>query len=570
MKRHSISSNDGQADVIDTKLRSAIACHQQNQFFEASQLYQQVLKLDPDHFDALQYLAAILIQSGNFQEAEALFGRAIRVNPDMPVLHSNYGSVLHELGRYGQAVASYEQALALNPAYAEAFYNLGNSLCALDRFEDAIINYKKAIVLNPASVEVRYNLGNALQKLNRFKDAIAYYDEALAIAPRYALAHLNRGNALRELRLYDEALTSYDRAINHKSDFAEAFSNRGGILKDLKRFDEAFSNYFKALSINPNDPEVYWNTGLMLLLLGNFKDGLEFYEWRKKIKEPLGHRHFPRPLWLGQEDLKGKRILIHEEQGVGDIIQFCRYIRRLEAQGADVVFAVTQRLHGLMSSLGGSMEIRSPEDITLDFDFHCPLLSLPRAFNTDLTSIPSHTPYLFAAPAKTQALRRQMMQNGAKKICGVSWFSKNAVVGAARNVDLLELFKTIDTRDYIFVNLQYGDVSQEIADLKAQQGVEILSLSSIDNFNDLDGFAALVDACDLIVTIDNTTAHIAGALNKKTYLMLPYVPDWRWMLDRQDSPWYPQMRLLRQSIDGDWGSVFLALKGALREMEKTQ
>lgn len=567
MKRFSVSSKGGQADVIATKLRSAIVCHQQNQFLEASRLYQKILKLDPDHFDALQYLAAICIHSGHFQEAEALFGKAIRVNPDMPILHSNYGSVLHELGRYEQAVASYEQALALNPTYAEAFYNLGNSLCALERFEDAIINYKKAIELKPVYVDVHYNLGNALQKLNRFKDAIACYDEALAIAPKYALAHLNRGNALRELRRYDEAITSYDKAINHKPDFAEAFSNRGGVLKDLKRFDEAFSSYFKALSINPNDPEVYWNTGLMLLLLGNFKDGLEFYEWRKKIKEPLGNRHFPRPLWLGQEDLKGKRILIHEEQGIGDIIQFCRYIKLLEAQGAQVIFAVAQRLSGLMATLGGSVEIRTTENINLDFDFHCPLLSLPRAFNTELANIPSQTPYLFADPALTQSLRHQIMANGAKKICGVSWLSKNASIGKARSVDLSALMKTFEAHDTIFVNLQYGDVSQEISDLKAQQGVEILSVPNIDNFNDLDGFAALVDACDLIVTIDNTTAHLAGALNKKTYLMLPYVPDWRWMLDRQDSPWYPTLRLFRQSVDGDWSSVFMSLKDALRGVE---
>ena len=565
MKRFSVSARGGTQDVIGKKLRSAIACHQQNQFPEAGRLYEQILKLDPDHFDALQYLAAIRIQSGNFQDAEILFGRAIRVNGASPVLHSNYGSVLHELGRFADAVASYERALALQPVYAEASYNLGNSLCALDRFDEAIISYKKALDAKPAYAEARYNLGNAYQKCHRFEEAIASYDGALASAPKYALAHLNRGNALRELRRHDEAIASYDRAIQHKSDFAEAFSNRGGVLKDLKRFDEAMASYFKALSINPNDAEVYWNTGLMLLLLGNFKDGFEFYEWRKKIKEPLGNRLFPRPLWLGRESLEGKRILIHEEQGIGDIIQFCRYVTLLDAQGAHVIFAVAPRLLGLMATLGGSIEIRSIDEAATDFDFHCPLLSLPRAFNTELTNIPAHTPYLSADQARTQSLRHQLLEHGTKKICGVSWFSKNASTGKSRSVGLPGLFKHMDADDYIFVNLQYGDVSQEIADLKAQHGVEIISLPTIDNFGDIDGFAALVEACDVVVTIDNTTAHIAGALNKKTFLMLPYVPDWRWMLDRADSPWYPTVRLLRQTTDGDWSPVFRAVKDALRE-----
>ena len=553
-----------QQDVITRHLRQAIAFHQQNQLAQARGAYEDILRIDPGHPEALQYLAALCFQSGNLGDAERFYKRAINADASSPVLHANHGSVLHQLARYEESVARYEKALSINPDYADACYNLANSLHALERFDAAIIHYQKALVLNPAHADTYYNLGNTFQKLNRFDDAIAIYDRVTAIDPGYALAFLNQGNALRELRLYDEAIIRYDKALSIKPDFTEAFCNRGGVLKDLKRFNEALASYLQALSIDTNDAEVYWNISLTLLLLGNFKDGLAFYEWRKRIRNPLGNRQFPKPLWLGRESLDGKKILIHEEQGIGDIIQFSRYLPLLEARGADVIFAVSPRLGALASSLGGHIEVCAIDGPLPDFDFHCPLISLPHACNTDVSNIPATTPYLFAHGARVADLRRDLSQNGTRKICGLSWLSNNSATGKSRSVALSDLIDAIDSRDYIFVNLQYGDVSKEIADLRAEKGVSVRSIPSIDNYHDLDGFAALVDACDTIVTIDNTTAHMAGALNKRTFLLLPFVPDWRWLLDREDSPWYPSLRLLRQSVDGDWTDVLIALNTALQ------
>lgn len=553
-----------QQDVITRHLRQAIACHQQNQLAQARGAYEDILRIDPDHPEALQYLAALCFQSGNLGDAERFYKRAINADASSPVLHANHGSVLHQLARYEESVARYEKALLINPDYADACYNLANSLHALERFDAAIIHYQKALVLNPAHADTYYNLGNTFQKLNRFDDAIAIYDRVTAIDPGYALAFLNQGNALRELRLYDEAIIRYDKALSIKPDFTEAFCNRGGVLKDLKRFNEALASYLQALSIDPNDAEVYWNISLTLLLLGNFKDGLAFYEWRKRIRNPLGNRQFPKPLWLGRESLDGKKILIHEEQGIGDIIQFSRYLPLLEARGADVIFAVSPRLGALASSLGGHIEVCAIDGPLPDFDFHCPLISLPHACNTDVSNIPATTPYLFAHAARVAELRRDLSQDGTRKICGLSWLSNNSATGKSRSVALSDLIDAIDSRDYIFVNLQYGDVSKEIADLRAEKGVSVRSIPSIDNYHDLDGFAALVDACDTIVTIDNTTAHMAGALNKRTFLLLPFVPDWRWLLDREDSPWYPSLRLFRQTVDGDWTDVLIALNTALQ------
>ena len=552
-----------QQDVVKRHLRQAVAFHQQNELVKARSAYEDVLRMDPDHTDALQYLAALCFQSGNLRDAERFYKKAINVDGSSPALHANHGSVLHQLARYEEAVACYQKALAIHPDYADAWYNLANSLHALERFDAAIIHYQKALVLNPSHAETYYNLGNTFQKLNLYDDAIAIYDKATEIDPGYALAFLNQGNALRESGFYDEALISYDKALLAKADFTEAYSNRGGVLKDLKRFNEALASYLQAISIDPNDSEVYWNISLTLLLLGNFKDGLTFYEWRKRTRNPLGNRQFPKPLWLGQESLEGKKILIHEEQGIGDIIQFCRYLSLLEARGADVIFTVTPRLRGLATSLGDQTEVCDIDGALPDFDFHCPLISLPHAFNTDLSNIPATTPYLFADAARVAELRREISQDGTRKICGLSWLSNNSATGKSRSVALSDLFDAVDARDYIFVNLQYGDVSQEIADLQAEKGVNVRSIPTIDNYHDLDGFAALVDACDIIVTIDNTTAHMAGALNKRTLLLLPFVPDWRWLLDREDSPWYPSLRLFRQSVDGDWADVFMALNTAL-------
>ena len=552
-------------EAISTDLETAIHFHQRNELAQASRVYRDILKRDPDHPDALQYLAAICIQVGDLGEAEVLYERAMQAKDCSCVVYANYGSVLHQSGRYDEAIANYEKALAINPDYADALYNLGNSLFASGRFDAAIPRYERALALDPAHVGARYNLANTLQKLNRHHEAITSYDMVAALEPGHALACLNRGNALRALRLHEEALASYDRALSIKRDFTDALCNRGGVLKDLKRFDEALKSYLSALNIDPMDAEIYWNISLTLLLLGNYKDGFEFYEWRKKIRNPLGDRSFPKPLWLGQDRLEGKTILIHEEQGIGDIIQFCRYLKLLQARGAKVIFAVTPRLAALAASLGQDIEIRSIEEASSDFDFHCPLISLPHAFNTDLTSIPSATPYIFADGAQVAKLRGELSRNGTQKICGLSWRSNNVATGDTRSIHLSDLFEKVDPRDHIFVNLQYGDVSGEIAALKAQSEIEVISIAAIDNYNDLDGFAALVDACDVIVTIDNTTAHIAGALNKRTYLMLPHVPDWRWLLDREDSPWYPSLRLFRQPADGDWTDVFVALDQALRE-----
>ena len=561
-------SNYDKAISIDPRFSNAhfnrgVALISGNKFDDAILSYDRAIHFSPGHTKAHLNRGFALFKLNRLEEAVESFNDAIRTKADSADAYYSRGVTFAKLKRTQEAVASFDKAIAINPFHEDAYYNRGCALEALQRLDEALANYDKALALKPDFPEAHYNRGSVFYTLKRFDDALACFDQALAIKPDYFDAQVYRGNTLKELLRFEDALESYEQAILINPRSTDAHVNRGSALIELKRFDDAIAGYFEAASRDPNAALIYNNMSHLLLLIGNFKDGLEFYEWRKKTKEPVGNRDFDKPLWLGQTSLRGRTILVHEEQGVGDVIQFCRYVKLLAAEGAKVIFAVPEKLSLLMQSLGGGVQVCLMSEIPPAFDFHCPLMSLPLAFKTDAPTIPAQAPYLAAAPERVSALRRKLSGNVAKKVCGLSWRSKAGRTGDKRSVDLAKLFDVIDPEGYVFVSLQYGDVSGEIAALKDAAGIEIVSIPEIDNFADMDGFAALVDACDVVLSIDNTTVHMAGALNKTTFLMLPYLPDWRWLLDREDSPWYPSMRLFRQESHGNWDGVFRAVSAAL-------
>ena len=264
----------------------------------------------------------------------------------------------------------------------------------LKRPAEALASYDKAIALKPDYAEAHNNRGNALKDLKRPAEALASYDKAIALKPDYAEAHNNRGNALKDLKRPAEALASYDRAIALKPDYAEAYNNRGNALKDLKRPAEALASYDKAIALKPDYAEAYWNQSLCLLLMGHFEQGWRQYEWRKKLNEPMGVRSYPQPVWLGEENIAGKTLFIYWEQGFGDTIQFCRYAKLVEARGAKVIMSVQQPLCGLLKQISPTIQILKPNEEPTDFDYHCPLLSLPLALGTTLETIPAEQQYL--------------------------------------------------------------------------------------------------------------------------------------------------------------------------------
>ena len=382
------------AAALQAKLNQGMALHRQGKLADAERCYGEVLQRQPEHFGALHLLGVIARQTRRTERAVELIKRAIGLNPKVAEAHSNLGNALMDLKRSAEALASYDRAIALKPDYAEAHYNRGNALMDLTRPAEALASYDRAIALKPDFAEAHSNRGNALRDLKRPAEALASYEKAIALKPDDAAAHNNRGTALRDLKRPEEALASYDKAIALKPDYAEAHSNRGNALRDLKRFAEALASYDKAIALKPDFAEAHWNQSLCLLLMGHFEQGLRQYEWRKKRDKPIGVRSYPQPVWLGEENIAGKTLFIYWEQGLGDTIQFCRYAKLVEARGAKVIMSVQQPLCGLLKQISPTIQILKPNENPTDFDYHCPLLSLPLALGTTLETIPAEQQYL--------------------------------------------------------------------------------------------------------------------------------------------------------------------------------
>src|SRR5580704_991617 len=581
----------------------ALALHQAGRLADAEKIYQRVLKKIPDHFDALHLLGVVFHQRGNharavrqidlalkrspqnhfalnnrgialvelkrFDEALATFERAIATRPDFADAHSNRSSVLNALKRFTEALAASDRALALRPGFAEAHSNRGNALCGLKRFAEALAAFDRALALRPDLAEAHCDRGTALHELSRFEDALASFDCAIATRPDFAEAHCNCGNALQELQRFAEALVAYDRALSLRPDFADAHYNRANALQAQKRFVEALSGYDNAIALRPDFADAHFNEALCRLLTGDFARGWEKYEWRWQTTQIGDHkRTFAQPLWTGSDAVAGKSILLHAEQGLGDTLQFCRYVPLVAARAGRVILEVPKPLHALMQNLGGGAQIVAMGDPLPDFDMHCPLLSLPLAFGTTLETVPAQTPYLGAPEAKARAWRDRLGAHKKMRI-GLVWAGnpRKELPGSNRIDRLRSLaFERLKPLFGIagceFYSLQKGD------DAVAQLHESPLRHHVIDWTDDLHDFsdtAALVDNLDLVIAVDTSVAHLAGALGKPFWLLNRDGTCWRWLLGRDDNPWYPTARQFRQDDSRDWDGVIARVAGALAD-----
>jgi tetratricopeptide (TPR) repeat protein len=503
----------------------ALDLHQQGRLAEAQALYREVLRHAPGHFDALHMLGVATLQAGETRQGIALIGQALALEPNHADAHSNLGNGWLDLGRPEEALACYERALALNPDHADALNNRGNALQALKRPAEALASYEQALRLKPAQADTLANCGNALLDLDRPGDALACYDQALALNPGHADALINRGNALQGLTRHGEALDSYARALALRPDYAEA----------------------------------HWNEGLSRLVLGDFERGWAKYEWRWKKKTTVSPlRDFAQPLWLGRESLQGKTVLLHAEQGHGDTIQFCRYARHVAARGAAVLLEVQAGLKPLLAGLEGVGRVLAKGEALPDFDCHCPLLSLPLAFGTRLETIPADIPYLSADPARA-ALWQARLGPKTRPRVGLAWSGNSAHVNDRnRSVPLAEFARRLGGQAQ-WVSLQKQVREGDWEALQARRDIAHYG-EALGDFADT---AALLVNLDLVIAVDTAVAHLAGALGKPVWLLLPFNPDWRWLLGREDSPWYPSLRLFRQSAPGDWDGVLARVADAL-------
>ncbi len=583
------------------KFRQGVTLHQQGSFAEAEQIYRDILQQDPKSFEAMHLLGIIALQTRKTQQAVELIGKAIGLNPAVPTAHCNLGSALtalqrHEdalasfdkaialkadladahanraaalnaLNRHEQALASCDRAIALKPGYAEAHNNRAHALNALKRHEEAIADCDRAIALRPNYPEALNNRGNALNALARHTEAVASYDKAIAFAPKYAEAYNNRGNALYHLGRAEEAAASYELAIASRPDYAEAYNNRGNALSFLHRCEQAAASYDHAIALKPDYAEALFNKSVLLLLTGRLAEGWRFYEWRTKKSNPIAARDYPQPVWLGDTGIAGKTILLTEEQGLGDTIQFCRYATLVAQGGARVILEVPPQLTRLAASLEGVAQVAERDAPLPSFDLHCPLLSLPLAFKTELATIPATIPYLKADPDLSKAWKDGLDAKTKRRV-GLVWSggirpNQPVSVNQRRNIPLAK-FGLLKNPDVTFYSLQKGQPGEsELAEAKAGpwNGPDIVDFTgAIGDFADT---AAFMDNLDLVITVDTAAAHLAGALGKPVWILNRFDTDWRWLLDRADSPWYPTARLFRQDKPGDWDSVIQRVKAAL-------
>lgn len=526
---------------------------------DALESYDRALALQPDYVLALTNRGAVLFDLKRYDQALESYDCALAIRPDHADALYNRAGVLHALKRYEQAVADYDRAIGSRPEFAAAHANRGNSLNELHRFEEALESFDRALVLHPTLFEALCSRGNTLNKLHRFEEALVSYDSALILNPDHAPSHYNRGTTLHEMRQYPEALKSYDRALHLQPNYPDALSNRGATLYELKRHQEALESYDRALVLQPDYPEAHWNAASLRLLTGDFKRGWVEYEWRWQYEiMALANRNFAQPLWRGHE-IQGKTILLHAEQGLGDTIQFCRYSSLVAARGGRVILEVDKRLRGLMESLAGVTQLISAGDPLPEFDLHCPLLSLPLAFDTRLETIPSKIPYLRPPTDKLEEWTRRLEKTQGCRV-GLVWAGNAAHHrDQIRSIDFSMLAPLLGTGAR-FVSIQTDVRAKDLAMLNACPDIDQYA----DKLVEFSDTAALISNLDLVISVDTSVVHLAGALGRPVWVLLPHLPDWRWLLDRDSSPWYPTAHLFRQDNRRDWESVISSVRDALR------
>lgn len=549
------------------QLQAARSLQAKNQHARAAALCAQLLERAPHDFDALLLLGVLKAQLQQLDQSVDLLCHAIEVRPGSFAAYYALGYAMCQLQQFAAGVECFDQCLALNPRYAEAACDRGSALLELGRNDEALASYTLAVELQPTYADAWSNRGNALLALGQTEAAIASVDRALALAPKAASSYLTRGNALQRAGHAGLALADYDRAIALRPDYVLAYSNRAVSLKHLHRLEDAVASSDQALALDPQHADTYWNRGLTLLLQGNLRQGFADYQWRwKRATFAPIKRNFHQPMWLGETPLHGKSVLLYAEQGLGDSLQFVRYAQGLADLGARVVLEAEPALYEVFGTLAGVDQLVRQGQPLPAFDVHCPLLSLPLALGTDLDSIPAPVPYLHADP-KRQALWQERLGLRTGLRVGLVWSgSPTHQDDHNRSIPLATLLAQLPSGP------QYVSLQKEVrpSDQAALQAGGLLHFGpQLQSFSDT---AALCACLDLVISVDTSVAHLSGALGQRTWVLLPYLPDWRWLMQRSDSPWYPSARLYRQAQARDWSAPLVQIAadvGAMAAQSRT-
>jgi tetratricopeptide (TPR) repeat protein len=549
-------------DKAEARLSEAFAALQLGQPERAERLLQGLLRKTPRHFDALIALGAVRGEQGRFDDAAALFERAAKVRPDNADAHYNLGVALACRGSAERALDCYRSALRAEPRHLNACNNLAAGLLALDRPGEALACVQQGLKHHPGDAQLVSKLGTALNDLGRADEAIDAFRQVARIRPNDPLNHGNLGLALRKADRHDEAIRSFEQAVSLDPRLASHHNHLGQSLSDSGRLDDALASLRRAVELDPNSAEFRENLGLTLLLKGDFEEGWPQYESRHQLERFKSRRPATdAPMWQG-EPVANRSILVYSEQGFGDTIQFVRYVPLLASMGALVTLAVQPKLIPLLSSLAGCASLVAAGAIHGPFDFQCALLSLPHGFRTTLASVPAAVPYLAADGALVARWRERIGEDGFK--IGICWQgSPNYQADRGRSIQLREFAPLAAIPGVRLISLQKDFGAEQIAGA----GFRVETLD--ERFDEAGAFvdsAALMMALDLVVSSDTSILHLAGALARPLFVALRRVPDWRWLLDREDSPWYPTARLFRQRSTGDWSDVFARIAAETRAM----
>lgn len=589
------------AVMADRRLAEAIEHHQAGRLPEAADLYQAVLRDSPDNIDALNLLGVIALSRGDADEAIGLIGKALAMRDDVADLHNNIGEAHRARGDLKQAISHYQHAISLEPNSADAHNNLGVALKATGSLEAAEAHFRRAIEAQPTHSRAHNNLGTVLRANGHSEAAVEHLVQAVELDPGYADAYSNLGNAMADLDRNDQARPLYARALELDPGHGEALINLGTALKHDGDTEASTAFYRQAIKRRPDFADAHFNLGVNLaetgdldgarraylaavqhapehigangnlarleLLMGRFAEGFDRWEWR--WREPATwFRVLDHPVWAGQP-LEDKTLLIWGEQGVGDEVMLASVLPDVTRLARRVIVECDARLIPLYQRSFPHAEFVAREEPASarlssdEIDFQCALGSVCRWKRRSAETFANPAAYLSPDPTKVAQARARYAALGPGPKIGIAWRSKpvgvgleNAIFSAAKSTELADWEPILRCSGVDFINLQYGDCAAELLAVRDKFGVEIHQDAVVDQLVSLDDFAAQIAALDLVIAASNTTVHLAGALGAPTWTMIPFVPDWRWQMARDDTLWYPDMRLFRQPATGDWRSVF--------------
>jgi tetratricopeptide (TPR) repeat protein/post-segregation antitoxin (ccd killing protein) len=574
-----------------------IVCRARGEMNEAAASYQEALRLSPDFAQAHSNLGNLYFAEGRLDEARASYERALQLKPDFAQAHNNLGAVLRRQGKLDESASRFRHALQLWPDFADAHTNLGETLLAMGKFNDAVPHLQHALKFKPDNAATLTNLGVALNRLGRIDEAVAQLRLALTLNPNSAEAHYNLASVLVEQRNLNEAVAGYEQALRLNPGFAAAYRGLGFAYSEQDKLDEAVASYRQlvrlkpdadsnlclghalvgrgqleeglasfenAVQLEPDSAEAHMCRATTWLSMGNYEQGWREYEWRWKTKE-FSAQQFAQPIWDGSA-LDGRTILVHCEQGIGDVLQFIRYAALVKERGGRVIVECPKSLLQLMGGCRGIDQLIEQGSALPDFDVRAPLLSLPSIVGTTLATVRANVPYIFADAQLVACWQRELRRFRGLKV-GIAWQGNPKYpADRRRSIPLTHFEPLVKLPAVHLFSLQKDPGTEQLAEFASQYPVSDLGARLDTNTGPFMDTAAVMKCLDLVITADTAIGHLAGALGVPVWIALPYAPHWTWLMDRATSPWYPTAQLFRQTAPGNWVDVFERITAELQEL----